>query len=415
MMKFLRGISLVCSSLLVLGVVHGKPYKRVLVISGGGLNPGFAVGIIAGVQEMGWRPDLIIATCGAGSGSSIVHSEVSIVDSFEKLRSREHFEILKRFHIDNPNGIELIQKLQEAKNTSVYPDIFENNLLKAPSQLPSVLKHNEFRSESEGPKLLVLAAKALFGPQDVGATRRYEPLFQMVYFTDSVTGSYLNGMPLPFSKSFPMTTLASETMVESSVSILNAVRGGAADPYLLNPSLIKGSYYFTGAVELYPLDIARALGDEVVATYPSALFEEYEDDAIYSAFGFKQTTRALEAIQHHDVKWIDQWGADSVSFKPDRLLFLMTSTIPKNFGEFQRAVVKQWDLGRSRAKEALAAAPGNLLDVRHHLRKPINPKLLDDFSCRNAFEWKTEHRASCLSDRTSQCDRSIAKRCTPIR
>ncbi|MGZ3743093.1 MAG: hypothetical protein ACXWRA_04460, partial [Pseudobdellovibrionaceae bacterium] len=58
-----------------------KPFKRVLVISGGGLNPGLALGIIAGVQEKGWRPDLIIATCGAGLGAAINNSEQSITGS----------------------------------------------------------------------------------------------------------------------------------------------------------------------------------------------------------------------------------------------------------------------------------------------------------------------------------------------
>jgi hypothetical protein len=153
----------------------------------------------------------------------------------------------------------------------------------------------------------------------------------------------------------------------------------------------------------------------VVATYPASLFLPYEDDAIYSAFGFKQTTRALEAIQHKDVKWIDINGADAVSFNPGRLVVLMQNGIPEDYNDFRLGVVRQWDFGRARAKEAMIMAPGSVKDVRFHIRKPINPKLLEEFSCKNAFEWKTEFRGSCMSDRDPMCDRKSAKKCVPIR
>lgn len=398
-----------------MNLVEAKPFKRVLVISGGGINPGLALGLIAGVQEAGWRPDLIIATCGAGLGTAVYNSEQSITKSYDVLTSPEFFRALHHVVIQTSNGIEILKKLDRAKNTARYPDIFDNNLLFAPQEMPRVLVNEEFNRDPRRPKLIILSARALFFPHQVGQMRSLEPLFQQTYFTDPDTAEYLQGRKLPKKLSYPFTTLMAETLTISTETAPSAARAGIADPYLLNPSVVDGYYHFTGAVDLYPLDLAVSLGDEVMASYPASLFLDYEDVAVKAGFGFKQTARALEAIQHKDVKWIDINGADALSFNPSRLVVVMRSGIPNDPMKFKLGVGKQWSFGRDRAREALKAAPGNLLDVRNHIRKPINPKLLEDFSCKNAYEWKTDRRDSCVSDKTSNCDRTKAKTCLPIR
>ncbi|HEY8271827.1 MAG TPA: hypothetical protein VIG33_13130 [Pseudobdellovibrionaceae bacterium] len=392
-----------------------KPFKKVLVISGGGVNPGLALGIIAGVQEKGWRPDLIIATCGAGIGSAIYNSEQSIAGSFEVLRSWEFYKTLSRIEIETPNGLDMFDKLKKAKNTFVYPSLFAGNLLHAPEEFFLQLKNPEFNQNPALPKVIILSARAFFGPSQVGQVRPFAPIFQQVYFTDAGTAEYLKGRKLPKKYSYPFTTLTEDTLAISEHDTITASRAGGADPYLLNPSLVDGYYHFSGAVDLFPLDLAVSLGDEVVATYPASLFQDYEDVAVVSGFGFKQTTRALEAIQHKDVKWIDISGADDLSFNPSRLILLMRSGIPTDFTEFQLGVGKQWSFGRDRANEAIRMASGKVTDIRFHLRKPINPKLAEDFSCKNANEWKTDQRDSCVNDKSAECNRALAKKCVPIR
>ena len=39
-----------------------KPYAKVLVLSGGGLDAAVYMGIIQGLANRGWQPDLILAT-----------------------------------------------------------------------------------------------------------------------------------------------------------------------------------------------------------------------------------------------------------------------------------------------------------------------------------------------------------------
>jgi hypothetical protein len=411
----LLGIVLSLGLVLQAAVVTAKPFKRVLVISGGGVNPGAALGMIAGVMEKGWRPDLIIATCGAGLGTAIFNSEPNIRDSYDVLTSWNFYKGLNEVVVQNPNGIAMMEKLKLAKNTFVYPDIFEGTLLHAPLDLPYMLRNMEFNRDPAKPKLVIVSARAFFGPHQVGQRRSYEPMFQQVYFTDPETAQHIDGWTLPKAKSYPFTTLMPQTLTVSNHSAVTAMRAGIADPFLLNPSVVDGYYHFTGAVDLFPLDLATTLGDEVLATYPASLFLDYEDTAVKAGFGFKQTTRALEAIQHKDVKWIDISGADDLSFNPKLVVVVMKSGIPSDYTQFKLGVAKQWNFGRDRANEAINVAPGKLTNVRYHLRKPINPKLYEDFTCKNANEWKTDQRDSCLSDRTSGCDRNKAQKCVAIR
>jgi hypothetical protein len=393
-----------------------KPFKRVLVISGGGINPGVALGMIAGVKEMGWKPDLVIATCGAGITSAVYNSEQSIVDSFEVVRSRTFFEAISEFRINKPNGIEMIQKLEKAKNTNRYPDIFHGNLLWGPQKFPThILKTTAFNRDSSKTKFLFISSRALFGPEQAGRRRNSSPLFKVTYYTDPDTAEFLKGRELPAKDVYPNTTLAKDTLTFSHVDVFTAMRAGIADPYFLNPGIVDGHYQFTGAVDLYPIDLAVSLGEQVIAGYPAGLFLDYEDLVFKSGFGFKQTTKALEAIQHKDVKWMDLSGMDTVAFNPQRWAVVMTSGIPTDFTEYRLGIGRQWTFGHDRAKEALTVAPGAVTDVRSHLRRPINPELLKDFSCKNANEWKTDKRDQCLDDKTRGCERKTAKSCTPIR
>lgn len=414
-MKYFNHWLLCLLSLVASQSLTAKPFKRVLVINGGGINPGIAVGIIDGVKSMGWNPDLIIATCGANIGSSINNSEGKTNSNLEKLKSQEFFKVMNLVKIQTSSVFEMVNKIEEAKNTTKYPSIFSKVLLNAPDQLPKIFNTTEFSSDDSRPRMIFLSGRALFGPNDAGKPRRKEPLFQQVYFTDRQTAQYFDGWMLAPEYAYPNSTIEGKTVTITNVDTLTATRAGLADPYLLNPSFLADAYHFTGAIDLYPIDLANYLGDEVITTYPAALFLEHEDRVINAAFGFKQTRRALDAIQNKNVKWIDISGMDELGFNPKAEFLTMVSTIPTNYNQFVTGVSKQWTFGFERAKEALSVAPGNTLDVRTHLRKPINPKLREEFSCKNANEWKTGSRSSCTSDSTPDCNRNSASSCTPIR
>lgn len=392
-----------------------KPFKRVLVLSGGGIAPGIPLGIIAGLKEKGWQPDLIIGTCGSGLGAAIFNSEQSIAKSFSIVTSPEVFDALKRAKISTSNLFDIQDLLIKGNNTRLYPPIFKQTLLKSPDDFIVPLQNRYFLNSSHDTRAIIIAAEATFGPNDEGLPRLHKPLFKQVYFTDSDTAQWLQSRQLSIRNSFPVTTIERKTEVIDNADLMTAARAGFADPFLLNPSIINGNYFFTGAVDLYPIELAESLGDEVIATYPVKLFESYQDNAIYATFGYRQSERVIDAIQNKNVKWIDVSGDEELIFDPKRILLTMVSGVPDDYMEFKLKVGEQWSFGRARAIESLKFAPGTKKDVRLHLRRPINPKLKEKFSCENAYEWKTNNSEKCFYDKTSGCNRKTAQWCRPLR
>jgi len=51
-----------------------KRFKRALIIAGGGITPAVGLGVIAGVEEKGWKPDVVLTTCGASMAAAIYNA-----------------------------------------------------------------------------------------------------------------------------------------------------------------------------------------------------------------------------------------------------------------------------------------------------------------------------------------------------
>lgn len=392
-----------------------KKFKRVLVLSGGGMAPGIPLGIIAGLQQSGWRPDLIIGTCGSGLGAAVFNSEQSSSKALDIVTAPSMFEAFRRIRVATSDVRDALEILKVGIDTRYYPPLFDKTILRSPEYSHVPLSSETFRHGPRDTRAIILAARSLFSPKDQGLPRQTKPIFQQVYITDPETQKAIGSWELATLQSYPVTSLQREGRSLSGISLVNAARAGFADPFFLNPIKIQNDYYFTGAIDLYPIDLALSLGDEVIATYPVKLFEGYQDNAIYSAFGFTQSSRVLKAIQNTDVKWIDVSGDTELVFDPKRFLLTLKSGVPETYEEFKQGVFAQWEFGRTRAIEALEHAPGRSRNYRGHLRRPINPKLIERFVCSNAYEWQTESATNCIRDVDSGCDRTQAQWCHPLR
>src|SRR5437870_4807341 len=84
-----------------------KPFKRALVIAGGGTMTAAQLGVIAGAQKMGFVPDVIITTCGGSISASIFNAYRSSDQLAEFAMSYKHYNILKQVTINTPNVLSL--------------------------------------------------------------------------------------------------------------------------------------------------------------------------------------------------------------------------------------------------------------------------------------------------------------------
>ncbi|MFN8943443.1 MAG: patatin-like phospholipase family protein [Pseudobdellovibrionaceae bacterium] len=390
-----------------------KKFKRALIIAGGGIAPGVGLGLIAGAKKMGWNPDLIITTCGGSMSGAITNSIPHMDYALEYAKGPRFFDILSQISIDTKSVFAMQKKFEQANDVIHIPQYFKGNVLALNDEISGFLPLPYFARNLDAPKIIMLAAKANFGPQNVGQAFT-DNRFTQVFFTDSQTANSIRNLKSPVKKLFPDSYLTENTLVVTDVSTEQAARASIADPYLINPGKINGEYYFTGAVDLIPIELATQLADEVIVTYPTGLFDDFENAAIQSTFGFNQTQRVLHAIQSKDVKWIDLSDASAIKFDPAASMTLtISNNIPKIQSKFAEGIQEQYDLGFSRVQEALTVQ-ANHLNVRSHIRKPINPKLLKSFTCENANEWKTIYNTSCTQDFWQGCNRNEPT-CTPIR
>ena len=410
--KGLLALAMIFSLSIATQPAEAKKFKRALIIAGGGISPALSLGVIRGAEESGWMPDVIITTCGASMGASVYNSYLDAEKSFAYTMTPEFYQGLKQIKLNNTSLLNIASKFSSIEeNAHLVPDFFTGYILDIPERMPRFLPNDQFNISNHRPRIIMVAAKALFPRQSVGQPRPAK-MFAETFFTDADTAVALRGFVSPLAK-LPGSYVTSQPLVVTNKSTEEALRASVSDPYLVNPPMIDGSYYFTGAVDLFPVELAQHLADEVVVTYPVSLFDGPMDVAFKSAFGYTQTYRTLQILQDKSVKWVDMAGADNLKFDPAPGFLTIANGIPQNFADYQRGLQAQYEFGRTRMMEAVRMQPS--VQTHSHLREPINTKLYDSFTCDNANAWTTwETPRLCLDEKWAGCSKK-SKTCRPVR
>lgn len=392
-----------------------KKYHRALIIAGGGIDTGVGLGMLAAAHDQGWDPDVVLTTCGASLSATVYNAYGT--KSYEYIMTPEFFHLLSKTHLATTSLIPLGKAFDAAaKNMGTIPPVFTNYVLSYPTALNTHLPDLQFHANDRAitPHFVMIAAQSDITPKDVGQKYNGRKLFRETLFTDEEVGAELKNYKSAIGVSYPKSYVATAPLIVTDKSTEYAARASISDPFLINPPLLDGKYYFTGAVDLFPVEIAEMLADEVFVTYPVKLFTGYSDTAVEGTFGYTQTQRALQILNDHTVKWIDMYGVDATKFDPSPMLLKMENKIPTNLADFQAGMKAQYEFGYARMQEALRLQM-NKAPNRSHLRMPINPALYKSFTCDRAIEWKTDKNPHCQSDNWPGCDRGDATTCTPIR
>lgn len=257
------------------------------------------------------------------------------------------------------------------------PSLFEDTIIRIPEIPPSFLGNESFSVSADRPRIIMLAARATFNNSHTGIPTSGEKLFQQVYFTDELTAQVLRKKSSPIAQNFPKSYVALKTQVRSDVNPVLAARASVSDPFYINPARIGDSYYFTGAVDLNPVELALEIADEVLMTYPMGPYSYFERVAIMSTFGFDPALRAYAVSRNNKVKWIDTSGLNALSFDPIPWGLIFSLNLPQSSAAYAAAVDQQYAFGYSRAVEAVLLQKKRN-NVRSHLRTPF-VKPLDFF------------------------------------
>ena len=351
---------------------ENRKFRRALVISGGGLTPGAALGMMAGARDAGYEADVIITTCGASLGAAIYNSSATLEEALEYSKSETYQRVLQNLITLQTRWIPTVKwRLETAsQNLNVLPSLFDDTIVRIPEVPDSFLSTETFRVRKNHPRLVMIAARATFDNSQTGTISKGHKLYQQVYFTDPNTAKRLRGKRAAVAKAFPQSHVSVSTQVRSDVGTIQAARASVSDPFYINPARIGESYYFTGAVDLNPVELALDIAEEVLMTYPMGPYSPLERVAIASTFGFDPAERAYSVSLNRKVKWIDTSGLNALSFDPVPWGFIFSLNIPQSSEAYAAAVEQQFAFGYSRAVEAVQLQMSRD-NVRSHLRAPF--------------------------------------------
>ncbi|MEW6708884.1 MAG: hypothetical protein AB1403_03595 [Candidatus Riflebacteria bacterium] len=202
--------------------------------------------------------------------------------------------------------------------------------------------------------------------------------FQAVYYTDPRTAQILkeNDLLKPFlKKDYPDIPVVDEVLTKTGVTIEEAFRGSISDPFLMEPHFYDNHLHLTGALDASPLELISGLADEVfyLTTQP---FTDLQATFFRDAFQFDPNLRIIRQEMEKGGKYA--YYMDLVQFPTKHSLSLgfvglksgIKSYVPKDYNEFRRRIVYQFEAGYKAARDAVANAGS-----QNHISYDMFPKL----------------------------------------
>src|SRR3989338_3547271 len=349
-------------------------YQRALVFPGGGFQIAMFLGMVEEAELQGKKIDVVIGTCGGAIAAAIVNAFLSNEERKVFVQSEKFYRSLQSNKLEHTSIFWGLGRV--IKNfwgllpfNDRVPDVFNEVLLQVPEHLD--LPNLNKRFLPSGIRAVIVGSRMYFATEDVGSRRNGEQLFQEVFFTDEETAQLLQGFQSAVGTGFAGSSVMRETDVVLGVFPVTAARASVADPYLVRPIKLNDYYYMTGAIDLYPLEVAHQLAGEVLMPFSYGLTPFVEQPAYYNAFRYNIFERLRQVTSGYATHWIDITDqsevADNYGFDPypDFSASVLVSGLPDNHEEYVKMVQALWEHGKNRMREALQTEKNSKAHIRN--------------------------------------------------
>ncbi len=340
-----------------------KPYKRVVLFSGGGTRLALYGGMFEALEEMGLRPDLLIASCGGAFASVVINAFSTHAQRKAFFQSMEYFHFIMNLKLSHYRklykmGWFACQKMINPKRAPWIENIFDRYLVEMPQDLAPSFPSLANISFSKTLPTIIVGSKILFNPLGVGQQRGQRKLFQKVLVTDISTARIIpqNGLKLA-SQNYTQSAVEEEILIKTNLSILEAARLSMSDMFYLSPFKQQQEYFLGGVVDLLPFEVGDCLAQSVILERKQG-YTALEEGLIRSVFGFSANAR-LEEVNAHQAYWIDTRDATLAlqghypQKKIDWKKFEVCLSLPKSYEQFQEDSEKQWQYGYQKTLKSL--------------------------------------------------------------
>jgi hypothetical protein len=331
-----------------------------------------------GAAEMGWHPDLIIGVCGGSIAAGLIKAFPDPAARRKYVESRDFYELMKRIVRVKASSLPLLAyRFATMPGDRFVPSVFQTSLLDVPSEMTGVLQDDRLSraSGAKPPSVVMIAFKLLFSAEDAGRPRSDRKLFEETYFTDAATARRLQGLRSAVGDEFPASAISGRTAVVVDKPLHQAIRASMAEPFLMQPARLDGADYAGGWPDVYPVELAGTLAEEVLMPYEEPL-QFYVQAVNRSAFGFDMVQRLRHVTQQSAYRWIDisdfveMAGSFGFDIRPARNLFTLRDGVPDDYETFVAQIRDQWQYGKSRALESFRFP----VNDKTHIRNPRSPE-----------------------------------------
>ncbi|RFP16154.1 MULTISPECIES: patatin-like phospholipase family protein [unclassified Duganella] len=351
-----------------------------MVLGGGGFRFGIYIGMYAALRQAGRAPDVLLASCGGAIAATIIHNLPDPEAQRAWLSSPEMYQFW--CSLKSTQRADLMGSLMRAAKRKlstarapVIPDLFGDYLFEIPPQLP-------FPPATGTPEVdvAIIGGKLLFDESDVGQPRAGRKLFAQTVFCGEQAAALLHNMQSPLSDArWGQHAVAQDLLVDGSVPLTDAARISIADMIYFRCQQHRGQEYIGGVLDLFPVEIARRLGAEVVMEFKEAFDQVFAIPAWRSVLGIDGNARLRYANIHLADMRIDTSDVSLVLAKQQLQQKLdwrrnrIELAMPPTYDTFVQHMNDQWQYGYDRATEALAHPPGKHPAIRRSTRysKPL--------------------------------------------
>lgn len=352
--------------------IQSAPYQEserdelAMVFNGGDLRTGLLLGILAGFEEQGMVPDMIIATCGGALAAMVAHTIQSNEDRLAFVASPGFYQVLREVKFNEKfdsvgKAFGLVLKFYSVYGTfNIIPDIFNEYIMEVPMSMGLDPITEEFSPQGEIPVIMV-SAKVLYQQRDAQKWRRGRKLFQQVLFTDDSTAQRLQGLTSHFSQQ-KNSPIAPQVEVITTATLDDAMRTSLVEPFWMVPKEIDGQQFIGGAIDLYPIELAKRLAKKIVMLQ-NLPFDFMAMGAINGAYRIDMSKRYQKVFteRRDDIDYLidtrdfpNEQGFD-IGIKKLKLYY----DLPDDYESYRKRVHWQFEYGRRKAIEAINA-------ISHH-------------------------------------------------
>ena len=342
-------------------MTQSTKFQRCMVMAGGGFHFGYYLGVYAAMRESGNEPDILLASCGGAIAAAIIQALPTDAERKAWLSAPQMYHYWRG--LQAKAGASLLGSFAGAMrrrysngNAMRMADLFNDYMFEIPAQLPLP----PVRHSAAEVSVAIVAGKLLYGQHEVGLPRGQRKLFAETIFCDPRSAALLNGMSSPLHAiQFGDNAIAEKLLTDVSMPLGDAVRASIADMFYFRCHSHGNDNYIGGVVDLFPIEVASQLAQQVIMEVKSGYDKTYALPAIRNVLGFDGNQRLKYVLDQSADLWFDTSDMEAMFAKQaikQKILWHKNQiqiVTPDSYESYVDMIEAQWQYGYRRGLAAL--------------------------------------------------------------